>query len=87
MSSLAPLYKFLFSVCNNGGIPNLKLCAALMNLHKTKPVYHHARGVQLWGPDASAKLRMVGKHWRDLAQDGEKLEICLRKALGLQAAK
>jgi len=84
---LAPLYKHLFAVCSNGGIPNLKFCAALMNLHKANPVYHHNQNVQIWSDEASAKMRMVGKHWRDLAQDGDKLEICLRKALGLQAAK
>ena len=87
MSVLAPLYKQLFSVCSNGGTPNLKFVAALMNVRKTKPVYHHGQNLQVWGPDASGKIRMVGKHWRDLAQDRDKLEICFRKALGLQTAK
>ena len=87
LSSLAPLYKQLFSICSNGGIPNLKFVSAMMNVHKANAVYHHGEAVLIWCPQAVGKIRMIAKHFRDLAADGEKLEICLRKALGLQAAK
>ena len=86
LSTLAPFYKELFSVCSNGGIPNLKFVSALMNVHKKNAVYHHAESVHIWGPSAVGKIRMVAAHYRDLASDGDRMEICLRKALGLQAA-
>ncbi len=72
-------------MCTNGRIPNLKLVAALQNVHKASPIYHHGEAVLLWAPTAGGKIRLVAKHWRDLAADEDKLEICLRKALALQA--
>ena len=86
MSSMAILFKHLFSVCRNGAVPNLKLVGALMNVHKAGAIYHHSENVLNWCPAASGKIRMGAKHWRDLASDEEKLEVCLRKALGLQTA-
>ena len=84
MSTLALLYKELFAVCTNGLIPNLKLVSAMQNVHKASPIYHHGEALIVWGPSAGGRIRMVAKHWRDLAVDEEKLEICLRKALALQ---
>ena len=71
-------------MCSNGCIPNLKFVSAVMNVHKKSPVYHHGESCIAWAPDASGKIRMVAKHWRDLCADGDKLETCLRKAFGLQ---
>ena len=71
-------------MCSNGRIPNLKLVSALLNVHKASRIYHHGEADVLWAPFAGGKIRMVAKHWRDLATDEDKLEICLRKALGLQ---
>jgi len=87
LSSTALLYKHLFSVCSNGAVPNLKLVSALMNVHKAGAIYHSSENVLNWSPGASGKIRMCAKHWRDLASDEDKLEICLRKAFGLQTAK
>ena len=74
MSSLALLYKELFTVCSNGKIPNLKLAAALSNRHAAKAIYHHSELCMLWAPHAGGKIRMVAKHWRDFAFDEYKLD-------------
>jgi len=80
LSSIALLFRELFSICRNGSIPNLKLVSALMNVHKKSRIYHHGEDALTWGPTAGGKLRMLAKHWRDLAMDEEKLETCMRKA-------
>jgi len=36
----------------------------------------------MWAPSAGGKIRMVAKHFRDLAIDEDRLDICLRKAWG-----
>ena len=84
LSTLAPLYKELFPVCSNGGIPNLKFVAALMNVHKKGAVYHSLESVLNWAPVAVGKIRMMAAHYREIASDGDKMEICFRKALGLK---
>ena len=84
LSGVALLFKELFTVCSNGKIPNLKLAAALSNRHSAGAIYHHTEVSMLWAPMAGGKLRMVAKHWRTLAADEEKLDVCLRKAWGLQ---
>ena len=84
LSTLALLYKELFTVCSNGRIPNLKFVGALMNVHKTSPIFHHKEQCIIWAPAAGGKLRMVAKHFRELAADDDKHEICMRKAWGLQ---
>lgn len=70
-------------MCSNGKIPNLKLASAMANVHKTGAIYHHSESLLLWAPSAGGRIRMVAKHWRDLAMDEDKLEICCRKAWGL----
>ena len=84
LCTVALFYKELFSVCSNGAIPNLKFVGALMNVHKASPIYHHPEACMSWAPAAGGQVRKVAKHWRDLAADEDKLEICLRKAWGLQ---
>ena len=71
-------------MCTNGLIPNLKLVSALQNVHKASFIYDSCENLKVWAPSAGGKIRLVAKHWRDLAADEEKLEICLRKALALQ---
>ena len=85
MSTLAPFYKEMFKVCSNGGIPNLKLSAALMNVHGKKAIYHHSKSSLEWSPDAGGKIRMAAHSFRELATYEEKLEIMRRKAWGLQS--
>ena len=80
MSSLAPLYKELLSVCANGCIPNLKFSSALQNQHAEKAIYHHRDEVLTWAPAAGLKMRMVASKFRDMALDDEILDRCLRKA-------
>jgi hypothetical protein len=81
---LALLYKQLFLVCSNGGIPNLKLSTALMNVHQQGAVYHHAESSLSWAPSAGGELRKVAKHWRDIAMCEDKRVTCLSKAWGWQ---
>ncbi len=78
------LYRELFLVCSNGSIPNLKLVSALQNLHKTSAIFHSKDSPHNWCPDTGGILRMMAKHWRDIAMFEDKLDICLRKAWGLQ---
>ena len=85
MSSLAPFYKEMFKVCSNGGIPNLKLSAALLNVHGKQAIYHHSKSSLEWCPDAGAKIRMASHNFRELAMYEDKLEIFMRKVWGLQS--
>ena len=71
-------------MCTNGKIPNLKLANALMNAHKNNKIYQSTEDVMLWAPSAGGKIRMIASHFRDLAADEDKLEICFKKAWGLQ---
>ena len=80
MSALAPLYRHLLSVCCNGCIPNLKLTAALQNLHAAACIYHHKEDVVVWAPAAGLKMRMIASKFRDMAYDDDILDRCLRKA-------
>jgi len=84
LATLAALYRHLFSVCFNGKIPNLKLVSALQFRHAAEAIYHHDESLVIWAPSAGAKIRMMGAHFRDLATYEDKLEVCLRKARGLQ---
>ena len=71
-------------MCSNGGIPNLKLSAALMNVHGKSAIYHHPEPVLAWAPSAGGKIRMVAHSWRELAMYEDKLAKCFGKAWGLQ---
>ena len=84
LSSLACVHRELFSICNNGCIPNLKLVSALLNSHKKSRIYHHGEEPLEWTARAGGMLRMCAKHWRDLAMNEDKYEVCMRKAGGLQ---
>ena len=84
LATLAALYRHIFSVCFNGKIPNLKLVSALQFRHAVEAIYHHDESPWTWAPLAGAKIRMLGAHFRDLATDEDKLEVCSRKARGLQ---
>ena len=78
-------YKEMFRVCSNGGMPNLKLTSALMNVHAKEAIYHSRESSLIWAPAAGGKIRMVAHSWRELAMYEQKLEMCFRKAWGLQA--
>ena len=69
-------------MCSNGKLPNLKMTAAMQNLHKISAIYHTRELPALWAPKAGGLLRMAAKHWRELAEDEDKLGICMRKAQG-----
>jgi len=84
LATLAALYRHLFSVCINGKIPNLKLVSALQCRHAADPIYQQYEPSETWAPRAGVKIRMMGAHFRDLARDEDKLEVCSRKARGLQ---
>ena len=84
LASVAALFRHLFSKCTNGKIPNLKLVSALQFRHAADPIYHHDESPDTWAPSTGAKIRMVAAHFRDLATDEDKLEVCFRKAGGLQ---
>ena len=80
MSSLAPLFRELLTICSNGVIPSLKFNAALQNCHATKPIYHHKADESIWAPDAAGKLRMIAQKWRIMAEDQEMCDRCTKKA-------
>ena len=80
MSKLAPLYRELISICSNGVIPNLKLTSALQNCHANKPIYHSAEEIDVWAPTAGTKLRMIAQKWRNMAEDQDAFDLCIKKA-------
>ena len=52
MAEVALLFEKLFGKCTNGVLPNLKLVAALKNLHKRQPLYHRKDDIETWAPAA-----------------------------------
>jgi len=78
-----PLFKELFAVCSNGCLPNLTFVQALLKCHAAAAIYHHQEDVGSWAPRVGGKLRMVAAKYRSLAEDEDKLSICLKKALPL----
>jgi len=65
-------------------VPNLKLSTALTNLHVSMHVFHGEGTIISWAPDTGGVIRMMAKHFRDIACDDEKKAKCLAKAWGLQ---
>ena len=84
MAQLAPLYCELFPVCSNGMVPNIKSVIALTNAHASNALYSSKETVTKCAPDVFGHVRNVAKQWRDLVVYPEKLEVCLRKAWGMQ---
>ena len=65
-------------------VPNIKSVTALTTAHLSAPLYLSREGVTKWAPDVSGHVRKVAKQWRDLVVYPDKLEVCLRKAWGMQ---
>ena len=84
LSSLAPLFVELFTVCENGVIPNLKSVTALQNCHKADPMYQSKENILTWAPTVAGMLRMAAFHYRELYLHPDKLDVCLKKACCLQ---
>ena len=65
-------------------VPNIKSVTALTNAHMSDALYSSKEVVTKWAPEVSGQVRKVAKQWRDLVVYPDKLEVCLRKAWGMQ---
>jgi hypothetical protein len=56
-------------MCSNGKLPNLKVTAAMQNLHKISAIYHTKELPALWAPKAGGLpgwLRNTGGNWQKM---------------------
>ena len=58
-----PLYFFIFAVCCNGKIPDLKFRQALANLHAISPIYHTGDIAEIFFPNAGLQSFYIGSHF------------------------
>ena len=79
LAKVAMLYIYLFKVCRNGVLPNIKLVQCLQKMHMAKPIVDSKEHVTVWSPNAGGLIRMVAGKFREIKMSPEKLSRCLSK--------